>query len=256
MPGEFGKHDRCWMAWPFRPDIWRDNAAPVQKSFANLVSKIAEHEPVTVLVNSQCWKEANDALGRIPSTTMQLCEIDDAWCRDIGPTFIVNNLNEIRGVDWRFNAWGGEEGGCYFDWIRDDAVAATVLDSLNLIKYRAPLILEGGSIHVDGEGTLITTEECLLNKNRNPDLSKEQIEGLLKAYTGAEKVIWLEHGVFGDEDTNGHVDNLCFFVRPGHVALTWTDDPLDPQHPRRLAPLPPLSTPRTDFCAPLPRARV
>lgn len=124
-------------------------------------------------------------------------------------------------------------GGCFADWGHEDAVAGTLLDSQNMLKCRALLVLEGRSIHVDGEGTLITTEECLLHPNRNQDLSQAQIEELLKAYTGTSKVIWLKHGVFGDDDTNGHIDNLCFFVRPGHVALTWTDDPADPQFARR-----------------------
>jgi agmatine/peptidylarginine deiminase len=232
MPGEFHKHERCWMAWPYRPDIWRNDAAPVQTSFSNLVAKIAECEPVTVLVNSECWNKAETQIGSIPNVTMKKVDIDDAWVRDTGPTFVIN-ADEIRGVDWKFNAWGGKDGGCYADWNRDDAVAAAVLDSLKVKRYRAPLILEGGSIHVDGEGTLITTEECLLDPNRNPELTRAEIENLLKSYTGAEKVIWLQYGVHGDEDTNGHVDNLCFFVRPGHVALTWTDNPQDPQHSRR-----------------------
>jgi agmatine deiminase len=154
---------------------------------------------------------------------------DDAWMRDIGPTVVVDRDGRRRGVDWRFNAWGGLEDGLYFPWERDERVAQKVLEVEGLDRYRAPLVLEGGSIHVDGEGTVLTTEECLLNRNRNPELTRAQIEALLLAYLGAEKVIWLNRGVYNDE-TDGHVDNLVCFARPGVVLLTWTEDERDPQH--------------------------
>jgi len=155
---------------------------------------------------------------------------DDAWIRDHGPTFVVGDEGGRRGVDWRFNAWGGTNGGLYFPWDRDERVAAKVLEIEGDDRYRAPLVLEGGAIHVDGEGTVLSTEECLLNPNRNPELSKEQIERALLDYLGAEKVIWLGAGVFEDE-TDGHVDNLACFAAPGKVLLTWADDVEDPQHP-------------------------
>ncbi len=132
------------------------------------------------------------------------------------------------GVDWRFNAWGGREGGLYSSWERDDRVAARVLEIEGAERYRAPLVLEGGAIHVDGEGTVLTTEECLLNRNRNPELSRGQIERTLCDYLGAEKVVWLGRGVYDDE-TDGHVDNLACFARPGVVLLTWCEDESDPQ---------------------------
>jgi agmatine deiminase len=154
---------------------------------------------------------------------------DDAWMRDVGPTFVVDGDGERRGVDWRFNAWGGLEGGLYFPWDRDARVAAKVCEAERAGRYRAPLVLEGGAVHVDGEGTVLTTEECLLNPNRNPELSREQIEAHLLDYLGAEKVLWLGRGVFADE-TDGHVDNLACFARPGVVLLTWTADESDPQH--------------------------
>src|SRR6185312_12196343 len=154
---------------------------------------------------------------------------DDAWMRDVGPTFVADGDGGRRGVDWRFNAWGGHHGGLYFPWDRDERVAAKVLEVEGAGRYRAPLVLEGGSIHVDGEGTVLTTEECLLNPNRNPDLSREQIERHLLDHLGAEKVLWLGRGVFADE-TDGHIDNLACFARPGVVLLTWTDDESDPQY--------------------------
>jgi agmatine deiminase len=153
---------------------------------------------------------------------------NDSWMRDCGPTFVTNG-KEARAVDWIFNAWGGLSGGLYFPWNLDDLVASKVADIERVDRYRAPLVLEGGSIHVDGEGTLMTTEECLLNENRNPDLTREQIETYLSDYLNVKKFIWLKRGVFNDE-TNGHVDNICCFIRPGVVALTWTDDKQDPQY--------------------------
>jgi agmatine deiminase len=154
---------------------------------------------------------------------------DDAWMRDVGPTFVVNDrTREIRGIDWQFNAWGGLEKGLYHPWDQDDRVACNVLELERMDRYRAPFILEGGAIHVDGKGTLITTESCLLNTNRNPELSRQQIEHYLKSFLNVECIIWIPEGVCLDE-TDGHVDNLCCFVKPGVVALSWTDDRQDPQ---------------------------
>ena len=133
--------------------------------------------------------------------------------RDVGPTFVVGRRGQVRGIDWMFNAWGGKAGGAYQDWELDDQVAAKVLEIESKPRYRAPFILEGGAIHVDGQGTLLTTEECLLNPNRNPTLRRAQIEGLLERYLGVREIIWLGRGVFNDE-TDGHVDNLCCFRAP------------------------------------------
>jgi agmatine deiminase len=154
---------------------------------------------------------------------------NDAWMRDVGPTFVVNDRGAVRGVDWQFNAWGGLNGGLYFPWDRDDAVAQKVIEIEGCERYRAPFVLEGGSVHVDGQGTVITTEECLLHPNRNPKLSRAEIEIQLKRYLNVETVIWLGQGVHLDE-TDGHVDNLCAFVKPGELVLTWTNDRTDPQY--------------------------
>jgi agmatine deiminase len=227
MPGEFEPHSGCWMAWPERPDNWRLGAKPAQGAFAAVAVAIAASEPVTMAVSDSQFENCRASLP--PEVRVVEVSTDDAWIRDHGPTFVVDGSGHRRGVDWRFNAWGGTEGGLYFPWDRDDRVAAKVLEIEGDDRYRAPIVLEGGAIHVDGEGTVLTTEECLLNPNRNPELSREQIERVLLDYLGAEKVVWLGAGVFEDE-TDGHVDNLACFARPGVVLLTWTDDEEDPQH--------------------------
>ena len=227
MPGEFEPHAGCWMLWPERTSNWRLGGKPAQQAFAAVASAIATSEPVTVGVSRAQYVQARTLL----PDAIRVVELssDDAWMRDIGPTFVVNRHGVRRGVDWAFNAWGGLSGGLYFPWDQDDLVARKVLELEGSDRYRAPLVLEGGSIHVDGQGTLITTEECLLNPNRNPHLDKGQIEILLHEYLGVTSVVWLGKGVVDDE-TGGHVDNLCCFVRPGEVVLTWTDNKRDPQY--------------------------
>ena len=225
MPAEFEPHAGCWMAWPERPDNWRLGAKPAQEAYAAVAAAIAESEAVTMAVSDSQFENCRALLP--PAVRVVEISTDDAWIRDHGPTFVVGD-GERRGVDWHFNAWGGTDGGLYFPWDRDERVAAKVLEIEGADRYRAPLVLEGGSIHVDGEGSVLTTEECLLNPNRNPDRSREEIERVLRDYLGAEKVIWLGRGVFNDE-TDGHVDNIACFARPGVVLLTWSEDESDPQ---------------------------
>jgi agmatine deiminase len=227
MPGEFEKHQGCWILWPERPDNWRLGAKPAQQTFVEVAKAIRKFEPVTVGVNPSQFINARSMLPE----NIRVVEIttNDSWVRDCGPTFIKNDKGDVRGIDWDFNAWGGLVDGLYFPWDQDDLVAQKIINIENLDRYKAPIVLEGGSIHTDGEGTLLTTEECLLSEGRNPDLSKEEIESTLKEYLNVEKIIWLKNGVYNDE-TNGHVDNICCFIRPGVVALTWTDDENDPQY--------------------------
>lgn len=223
MPAEFEPHAGCWMLWPERTDNWRNGAKPAQHAFAEVADAIAEFEPVTMCVSATQYQNARAMLPK----HIRVVEMssNDAWMRDVGATFVVNDKGEVRGVDWIFNAWGG----LYAEWGRDNEVAQKILEIERIPRYRAPFVLEGGAIHVDGQGTLITTEACLLNPNRNPHLSKSEIEMLLCEYLTVEKIIWLGPGVYQDE-TDGHVDNLCCFVRPGVIALTWTEDKNDPQY--------------------------
>eukprot|EP00903_Cladosiphon_okamuranus_P012777 g11942.t2 len=230
MPAEWEAHERTWMLWPTRPDTWKASAGPAQAAFAAVAKAIARFEPVTVGVPLGKEESARTLLdGAGVSISIVCIEQDDAWIRDTGPTFVVggtrgsgkspsqNTCRTIRGVDWSFNAWGGELGGCFSSWESDDAIASTVLGLVGAGRYKANMVLEGGSVHVDGEGTLITTEECLLNPNRNPTLDKSDIERYLRDYLGVELVLWLGQGVVGDVDTDGHIDNLLAFVRPGEM---------------------------------------
>jgi agmatine deiminase len=227
MPGEFETHAGCWMAWPERPDNWREGAEPAQHAFAAVAEAINASEPVSVAVSDAQFERCRAMLP--PSIRVVEISTDDAWLRDTGPTFVVDDASTRRGVDWRFNAWGGLDGGLYSEWERDERVAHKILELEGAERYRAPIVLEGGSIHVDGQGTVISTEECLLHPNRNPGLSREQIERVVLEHVGAERMIWLGRGVFSDE-TDGHVDNLACFAQPGVVLLTWSEDRSGPQH--------------------------
>lgn len=243
MPPEWELHSGCWIGWPERPDNWRDHGVHAQRSFANVAAAISRFEPVNVCASSVQWKNARSLLPeQIRVVEMSM---NDSWLRDTGPTFVVKNRitdtenpgSRIAGIDWNFNGYGGLDEGCYQDWSLDLLIARKVMEIEKLPRFSHSMILEGGSIHVDGEGTCLTTEECLLNKNRNPGLTKRQVEDELKSYLGVKKVIWLPHGLFGDNDTNGHIDNMCCFVRPGVVLLSWTDDESDPQYERSVEAL-------------------
>jgi len=227
MPAEWDAHDGCWMIWPERPDNWRLHAGPAQETFAQVADAINRCEPLTMVASAAEAERCRAALS--PSIRVLEIATDDAWMRDTGPTFVIDGDGRRRGVDWEFNAWGGLQGGLYSSWENDDRLAGEVLRAEADERYRAPLVLEGGSIHVDGQGTVLTTEQCLLNPNRNPSLTRAEIERTLLDHLGASKVIWLGEGVPGDE-TDGHIDNLACFIRPGVVLLSWSDDPADPQH--------------------------
>ncbi len=225
MPGEFEPHSGCWMVWPERPDNWRLGAKPAQEAFAAVAEAIHGSDPVTMGVSERQFDHCRSML----SASIRVIELssDDAWIRDTGPSFVVDGAGGRRGVDWEFNAWGGLDGGLYFPWDRDERVARKVLEVERTPRYAAPIVLEGGSFHVDGQGTVMATEECLLNPNRNPRLDRGQIERALFEHLGAERMIWLGRGLYNDE-TDGHVDNLACFAAPAVVLLSDCEDPSDP----------------------------
>lgn len=226
MPGEFEPHEKTWMLWPERQDNWRNGAKPAQKAFANVAKAINEFEPVIMCVSKEQYINCREHL---PSE-IKVVEIasNDSWIRDCGPTFVINDKGGIRGCDWTFNAWGGLVDGLYFPWDQDDLVARKICDIEGIDSYRTnAFVLEGGSIHVDGEGTVMTTDMCLLSEGRNPSMCKEEIEKKLCDYLNCEKVIWVKDGIDPDE-TNGHIDDVACFVRPGEVACIYTEDTENP----------------------------
>ena len=227
MPAEWAPHAGCWMIWPERPDNWRLGAKPAQRAFTAVASAISRFEPVTMLVSARQYEHARTMLP--PSVRVIEASTNDSWARDVGPSFLLGPEGEVAGVDWPFNAWGGLKGGLYFPWDLDDQVAGKILGIERARRFRAPFVTEGGAIHVDGEGTVLVAEQCVLNENRNEDITRQDMERMLKDYLGVSHVIWLGQGVPGDE-TDGHVDNLACFVRPGVVLLTWCDDPADPHY--------------------------
>lgn len=222
MPAEWEAHERTFISWPVKDSMCHpDNHESVCAGYAGFIKAIAEFEPVSVLVNPNELENVKK-LFEEPNIELLPIEHNDAWLRDNGPTFVIDEEGNRAGVNWNFNAWGGK----YAPWDLDDEVAPKILDHYNIKKFDAPLVMEGGSLHTDGEGTLLTTEECLLNPNRNPDLTREQIEVYLKQYLNIEKVIWLKRGLSGDE-TDGHVDNIACFAAPGKIIMQTCDDPSD-----------------------------
>ena len=234
MPGEFEPQDGVILIWPKRPGSWPYEAKEAGKVFAEIANKLAETEKVYMLTEPETEAVARELL--CENVEILTIPTDDAWARDVGPTFVTDG-KEVRGINWSFNAWGGTYDGLYQDWQKDDKVAEEFCKLTGYDYYdAAPFVLEGGSIHSDGQGTVIATEACLLSKGRNPELTKEQIEAKLQEYLGAKKIIWLPNGIYQDE-TNEHVDNVCAFTAPGHVVLAWTEDPKDPQYPLSSADL-------------------
>lgn len=224
MPAEWEQHERTLIEWPVEASlVWTDNYKEVCQGYANIIIAISEFEKVTLIVNEDSIEEAKKFCG----DKAQYCIIphNDGWCRDNGPTFLWNQNKQLSAVNWKFNAWGER----FIPYDLDNEVAPKVLAHFKVPYQNAPIVLEGGSIHVDGEGTLLTTEECLLNKNRNPHMSREQIEEEVKRHIGVTKTIWLKRGLSGDE-TDGHVDNIACFARPGVILLQTCSDSKDPNY--------------------------
>ena len=203
------------MAWPYKKNLWRSELGAVQENIASIAKAVAGFEPVLMMANPGSGKDAHAKCG--PKVDVVELPIDDCWVRDTGPIFVRKGDKRV-GLDYRFNGWGGK----FPPWNSDDALPRAVCKDLRLPSRRVDLVLEGGSISYDGEGTVLTTEQCLLNPNRNPSLSKQQIEDQLLASLGASKVIWLPYGLWKDSITNGHVDGVAAFVAPGEVLLQRT----------------------------------
>lgn len=226
MPAEYEPHNGTLLIWPERPDTWPYQANTASKCFVEIASAIAYFEPVTMLVSSHQYDHAR----RLLPASIRVVEMssDDSWARDTAPVFVRGADDEVRGIDFGFNAWGG----IYGDYEADNALARKCCDLLGYDCYeRRDLIMEGGSICVDGDGTAMVTEECLLAANRNPALNKNVLDATLMAYLGVTKVLWLPYGLCDDE-TGGHIDNVAAFAAPGEIVLAWTDDESDINYER------------------------
>ena len=224
MPAEWAAHELTLMAWPARLELWGEGLAEAKAEYAAVARAIADFEPVLMVAPDGRAGEARDACGA-GVTTIEL-PIDDSWMRDSGPIFVTAADGRRAGVDFRFNGWGEK----FAPYDRDDAMNRALLAHMGIDRLEADLVLEGGSISVDGEGTLIATEQCLLHPSRNPQLSRAEIEARLREYLGIELVVWIGSGLLEDHDTDGHVDNVAQFVAPGVVLAQTVDDPSDPNH--------------------------
>lgn len=224
MPAEWMPHQRCFIAWPCHEGTFGPVGSARRKAayaaYAEVARAIAQFEPVTMLANSSQVAEASHMCGA--EVSVMPIPLTDSWTRDTGPSFLVDGKGRLAGVDWRFNAWGGN----YPEHHDDAALAGRLLSSLKLPRYAAPFFMEGGAVHVDGKGTALVTASVLLNPNRNPDLTQQTMERHLHDYLGADTVIWLPGGL-EDDETDGHVDNVACFLAPGVVAILDTDDKND-----------------------------
>ena len=226
-PAEFAPHARSWMIWPHRDDLYGGRLAGMQREFIDVVRAIAQFEPVTVVAHPDHAAEAETQLkGLAPITALP---VDDFWMRDCGPSFVTGSDGSLAGVSWHFNAWGEK----HTPWDQDDALAQRVMALEGARTFESWLCCEGGSFALDGEGTLIVTEMSILNPNRNPGVNKTLAEAELKAMLGVEKVVWLP-GDPMDIETDGHIDGICAFVRPGTLLFSANPDPADP-HSRILS---------------------
>lgn len=227
LPAAFEPNRAGYMIWPQRPDNWREGGKPVQRSFVKLAELLARDEFITMLVNQNQYQNARAML----PDSVRVIEMsnDDAFIKDTGPFYLVNDAGNLRAADFNFNAWGGLLDGLYFPWDKDNQIAQKLADLDGIDFYKHQRVLEGCSVMVDGEGTLVTTEEVILSEGRNKTASKAEAEQVFKDYFGAEKVLWLPEGFFLDE-AGGDIDNMVSFVRPGEIVLSWTDDKTDPQY--------------------------
>jgi agmatine deiminase len=226
MPAEWAPHSATWLSWPHNRETWPEGLDQAEAALASGVVALAEGERVHVNVRDQEQARRVSKLlsGRLPADRLVLEGIatDDAWCRDHGAIIVNGRDGGQVALDFRFNAWGGK----YAPYDLDDAVPARMAQSLGLPCISVDMVLEGGSIDVNGAGCLLTTEQCLLNSNRNPALTRADIEAALDRYLGADQVIWLGEGIAGD-DTDGHVDDIARFTAEGTVVTAVEPDPAD-----------------------------
>ncbi len=230
MPAEWEKHDFIWLAWPYDPTTFPDRVQRVEVVYVQIVKEIHEGEQVNLFVIDdstkkkiiKMFKEAKIDLDRI---NFYVSDYADVWFRDYGPIFVKNQNHELAMIHWDFNSWGEK----YEALLRDKQIPDVIKQKLSMKCFKPGIVLEGGSIDVNGKGTLLTTEQCLLNRNRNPQLGKKDIEKILSEYLGANNFVWLKNGILGD-DTDGHIDDLARFVNPSTIVCAYQDDQDDVDH--------------------------
>lgn len=236
MPAEWAEHEGCLMAWPCRSELWAGQLSAAQGEYVAVARAVAEFEPVLMVTAPGTAGDVRQHFDTVrtsfPIDVIEL-PLDDSWVRDSGPLFVHDESGRRLGVDFRFDAWGGK----HWPFDSDDKLSALVLDRLGVERMHSGMVLEGGSITVDGEGTLITTEQCLLHPNRNPRMDRAGIEAELSRMLGIEKVIWLPYGGLEDTETDGHVDGVAAYIAPGRVVVSVPDDESHPDYARMRANL-------------------
>lgn len=231
FPAEWEEQKSVWFSWPHKKESWPGKFKPIPKVFAKIVAEICKHEHVNInVVDKKMLQSVKKLLSKYKSTknnfSLHIIPTNDAWCRDHGPAFIVNRKTKEKAiVDWGYNAWGGK----YPPYNLDDEVPTKIGKKFGLKVFYPKIIMEGGSIDVNGEGILLTTTACLLNKNRNPHLKKNEIEKYLKDYYGQKKILWLKDGIVGD-DTDGHIDDIARFIKPDTIVTCTEENPNDENH--------------------------
>jgi agmatine deiminase len=228
FPAEWAKHTATWLSWPHKEESWPGKIAKIYKPYAEFIKVVAEGELVRINVKDE--QMATFAEEQLIAIGADLSKIEfynfptnDAWCRDHGPAFLINSETEEKAIiDWGYNAWGGK----YPPYDLDDVIPTKIGEHFGLPVFNPRIVMEGGSVEFNGAGTIITTTACLLNENRNPHLTKEQIEDYLKNYYGAEQILWLGDGIIGD-DTDGHIDDITRFVNEDTVVTVVEDNPKD-----------------------------
>ncbi len=226
-PAEWERHSATWLAWPHNERTWPGKFHVIPPLFADLVRLIARYEAVRLLVSGPAAEQAKSIVGSVANVEFWDIPTNDAWCRDHGPMFLKGAQLPPALVDWRYNAWGGK----YPPYDLDDAVPTAIAERGQYRRFAADMVLEGGAVDFNGQGTLLTTRSCLLHPSRNPDWRQDEITRYLCDYTGARHVIWLTGGEFAGDDTDGHVDQLARFISPSGVMAAWCDDPYDPNYP-------------------------
>jgi agmatine deiminase len=231
MPAEWEPHEATWIAWPHNRDDWPGRFAPIPWVYAEIVRKLSRVERVHILVDDRALEQQarrvlNKAGADLNAVEFHICPTDRVWMRDSGPIFVRNRAGEVGLTRWRFNAWAK-----YDNWKRDVRVPEFIGGVVKLPMFAKDMVLEGGSIDVNGAGLLLTTEECLLSdvQARNPGMSRAEIERAFRDYLGIRRVIWLHNGIAGD-DTHGHVDDIARFTSRDTVAAAWERDRADPNH--------------------------